>query len=63
MVEDNYEVHHMDIKTVFLNGELEQKIYMRQPKDFVQTNKNNLVCKLNKSLYGLNNVYKLGMLA
>ncbi len=63
MVEDNYEVHHMDIKIIFLNGELEQEIYMRQPKDFVQTNKNNLVCKLNKSLYGLNNVCKLGMLA
>lgn len=52
----------MDIKTAFLNGELEQEIYMRQPKGFVQTNKNNLVSKLKKSLYGLNKVCKLGML-
>jgi hypothetical protein len=53
----------MDVKTTLLNGELEKEIYMRQPKGFVQTNKNNLVCKLNKSLCGLNKVCKLGMLA
>lgn len=61
MIEYNGEVHHMDKKIAFLNGELEQEICMRQPKGFVQTNKNNLVCKLNKSLYGLNKVRKLGM--
>ncbi len=43
----------MDLKISFLNGEVEKEIYMRQPKGFVQTNKNNLVCKLNKSIYGL----------
>jgi hypothetical protein len=43
----------MDLKISFLNGEVEKEIYMRQPKGFVQTNKNNLVCKLNTSIYGL----------
>jgi hypothetical protein len=52
----------MDIKIAFLNGELGQEIYMRQPKGFAQANKNNIVCKLNKKLYGLNKVHKLGML-
>ncbi len=63
MVEYNYEAHHMDIKTALLNGKLEQEIYMKQLKCFVQIDKNNLVCKLNESLYGLNKVCKLGMLA
>jgi len=45
----NYEVHQMDIKAAFLNGEFEENIYMKQPKSFVKTNKNNLFCKLNKS--------------
>jgi ATP-binding cassette subfamily B (MDR/TAP) protein 1 len=53
----------MDIKIAFWNGELEQEIYMRQLKGFVQTNQNNLVCRLNKSQYGVNKVCKLGMLA
>jgi ATP-binding cassette subfamily B (MDR/TAP) protein 1 len=53
----------MDIKTALLNGKLEQEIYMKQLKCFVQIDKNNLVCKLNESLYGLNKVCKLGMLA
>jgi hypothetical protein len=43
----------MDLKFSFLNGEVEKEIYMRQPKGFVQIGKNNLVCKLNKSMYGL----------
>ena len=29
------EIHQMDVKTVFLNGELEEEIYIEQPKDFV----------------------------
>jgi hypothetical protein len=43
----------MDLNFFFLNGEVEKEIYMKQPKGFVQTGKNNLVCKLNKSIYGL----------
>ncbi len=47
------EIHQMDVKTAFLNGELEEDIYMDQPQGFVHDGKEHLVCKLKKSLYGL----------
>ena len=43
----------MDVKTAFLNGDLEEEVYMDQPEGFVVTGKENLVCKLRKSIYGL----------
>jgi hypothetical protein len=43
----------MDIKTTFLNGELEEEIYMDQPDGFVVNVQEGMVCKLLKSLYGL----------
>jgi hypothetical protein len=43
----------MDVKTAFLNGDLEEEIYMEQPQGFVQPGKEHLVCRLIKSLYGL----------
>jgi hypothetical protein len=46
-------IHQMDVKTAFLNGELEEKIYMTQPGGFVVEGHENKVCKLYKSLYGL----------
>ena len=48
-----WECHHMDVKTAFLNGELEEEIYMEQPEGFVKVGEEHLVCKLVKSLYGL----------
>ena len=47
------ELHQMDVKTAFLNGDLEEEVYMDQPEGFVVTGKENLVCKLRKSIYGL----------
>ena len=47
------EIHQMDVKTAFLNGELEEDIFMDQPEGFVQEGNEHLVCKLKKSLYGL----------
>jgi hypothetical protein len=49
----HFEIHRMDVKTTFLNGELEEEIYMHQPEGFVMPNHKQKVCKLIKSLYGL----------
>ena len=50
------EVEQMDIKTAFLHGDLEEEIYMEQPKDFKERGKENYIFKLKKSLYGLKQV-------
>lgn len=47
------ELHQMDIKTAFLNGDLEEKIYMKQPEGFIELGSEHLVCKLKKLIYGL----------
>ena len=47
------EIHQMDVKTAFLNGDLEEEIYMEQPEGFVVPGQEHKVCKLIKSLYGL----------
>lgn len=47
------ELHQMDVKSAYLNGELHETIYMRQPEGFVQAGKESLVLQLRKSLYGL----------
>jgi hypothetical protein len=44
-------VHQMDVKTTFLNGVLEEEIYMDQPDGFVAKGQEGKVCKLLKSLY------------
>ena len=46
-------IHQMDVKTTFLNGELEEEIYMEQPEGFIVLGKEKKVCRLVKSLYGL----------
>ena len=43
----------MDVKTAFLNGELDEEIYMEQPEGWVVPGKEDLVCRLQKALYGL----------
>jgi hypothetical protein len=46
-------IHQMDVKTAFLNRELEEEIYMDQPDGFIAKGQEDKVCKLLKSLYGL----------
>jgi hypothetical protein len=46
-------IHHTDVKIAFLNGELEEKIYMAQPDGYVVKGQEDKVCKLKKSLYDL----------
>ena len=43
----------MDVKTAFLNGNLEEEIYMKQPEGFIAKNLEHMVCKLQRSIYGL----------
>jgi len=45
-------VHHMDVKTAFLNGTLKDDIYMSVPKGLNRSYENK-VCKLIKAIYGL----------
>ena len=46
-------IHQMDVVTAFLNAPLEEGIFMKQAPGFEVPGKEQLVCKLNKSLYGL----------
>jgi hypothetical protein len=43
----------MDVETPFLNGTLEEDLYMTQPAGYIEPGKEEMVCKLKKSLYGL----------
>ena len=47
------ELHQMDVKTVLLNGDLYENVYMAQPKGFVVEGKERMGCRLKKSIYGL----------
>ena len=43
----------MDVKTAFLNSNLEEKIYMMQLEGFIAKNQEHMICKLKRSIYGL----------
>ncbi|GJZ90850.1 putative RNA-directed DNA polymerase [Tanacetum coccineum] len=49
----DYEIWQMDVKTAFLNGRLDEDIYMEQPEGYVDPNYPNGVCKLQRAIYGL----------
>ncbi|GJV98723.1 zinc finger, CCHC-type containing protein [Tanacetum coccineum] len=54
----NLIIHQMDVKTIFLNDELNEKVYMNQPQGFIMPDNENKVCKLIKSLYRLKHAPK-----
>ncbi|KAL1200820.1 Retrovirus-related Pol polyprotein from transposon TNT 1-94 [Cardamine amara subsp. amara] len=49
----DYEIWQMDVKTAFLNGILEEDVYMTQPEGFTDPKNVGKVCKLHRSIYGL----------
>jgi hypothetical protein len=53
VVHERWEVHHMDIKLAFLNGDLQEEVYIKQLVGFIVTGKENKVLKLKKALYRL----------
>ena len=50
---EDMEIHSLDISNAYLNGVLEEEIYMEQPEGFAVEGKEDWVCRLKKSLYGL----------
>jgi len=49
----NWKVYQLDVKSAFLNGFLEEEIYVEQPEGFVKLGAEDKVFKLKKALYGL----------
>jgi hypothetical protein len=49
----NFKVYQMDVKSTFLNGYLEEEVYIEQPEGFLLSENEDYVCRLKKALYGL----------
>jgi Reverse transcriptase (RNA-dependent DNA polymerase) len=49
----DFELHQMNVKIVFLNNDIDKYIYMSQPPNYESDDSKQMVCKLNKSIYGL----------
>ena len=52
-MQNGMKMHQMDVTIAFLNGELQEEVYMKQPEGFVAESQEDLVCKLKRSIYGL----------
>ena len=52
-VQNDLNVHHIDVCSAFLNGDLQEELYLQQPSGFKIPSKEQFVCKLNKGIYGL----------
>jgi uncharacterized protein (DUF1330 family) len=48
-----WNLHQMDVKTTFLNGAIEEEVYIEQPQGFEVHSRDTHVCRLKKALYGL----------
>ena len=51
--EMGWKIHQMDVKTAFLNGFIQEEVYIEQPQGFKVHGKESHVCRLKKALYGL----------
>ena len=52
-IEEGWPVYQMNVKSAFLNGNLEEEVYVEQPLGFVIPGSESKVCRLRKALYGL----------
>ena len=48
-----WQIHHLDVKSAFLNGEINEVIHVKQPEGFLVKGKEGYVLRLKKALYGL----------
>jgi hypothetical protein len=51
--EMGWKIHQMDVKTTFLNGIIEEEVYIEQPEGFEVQGRDSHVCRLKRALYGL----------
>ena len=54
----DFDLHQMDVKTTFLNGNLEEQVYMKHTEGFSSGEGEHLVCKLKKSIYALKQAFR-----
>ena len=52
------ELYQMDVKIIFLNGDLNQDVCMNQPLGFAKEGKEHMACDLRKSNYGLKQAWR-----
>ena len=50
---ENLEIHQMDVETAYLNGNIDEEVYMCQPEGFETGRNSQKVCRLRKAIYGL----------
>ena len=53
VTQHKWEIHQLDVKSAFLNGELKKEVFVEQPKGFIDRHNEGKVYKLYKALYGL----------
>ena len=50
---NDWEIDHLDVKTAFLNADIKEEVYTEQPEGYKEEGKEHMVCRLNKTLYGI----------
>ena len=49
----DWEIHHVDVKSVYLNAKMDRVVYMKPPQGVLKKGQEGMVCKLKKALYGM----------